>query len=92
MGDEVLLGAIPMEELDLIVLPQPRLVDVDPLNPNFAAAIAKKIEQAHSESSSRCAASVGDEERSEESNGSAPTGHDQPSRQAVDEKNCKWFA
>jgi len=41
MGDEVLLGAIPMEELDLIVLPQPRLVDVDPLVSNFAAAIAK---------------------------------------------------
>ena len=41
MGDEVLLGAIPMEELDLIVLPQQRLVDVDPLVSNFAAAIAK---------------------------------------------------
>lgn len=41
MGDEVLLGAIPMEDMDLIVLPQQRVVDINPLNPNFAAASAK---------------------------------------------------
>ena len=41
MGDEVLLGAIPMEDMDLIVIPQERRVDVNPLNPNFAAAKAK---------------------------------------------------
>jgi hypothetical protein len=41
MGDEVLLGAIPMEDMDLVVLRQHRRVDVNPLNPNFAAAIAK---------------------------------------------------
>jgi len=41
MGDEVLLGAIPMEDMDLVVVPQQRLVDVNPLNPNFAAAKAK---------------------------------------------------
>lgn len=41
MGDEVLLGAIPMEDMDLIVIPQQRLVDVNPLNPNFAAAKVK---------------------------------------------------
>ena len=41
MGDEVLLGAIPMEDMDLVVLPQQRRVDVNPLNPNFAAAKAK---------------------------------------------------
>jgi clan AA aspartic protease len=41
MGDEVLLGAIPMEDMDLIVLPQQRRVDINPLNPNFAAAKAK---------------------------------------------------
>lgn len=41
MGDEVLLGAIPMEDMDLVVLPQQRRVDVNPLNPNFAAASAK---------------------------------------------------
>jgi clan AA aspartic protease len=41
MGDEVLLGAIPMEDMDLVVLPQQRRVDINPLNPNFAAAKAK---------------------------------------------------
>ncbi len=41
MGDEVLLGAIPMEDMDLIVLPYERRVDINPRNPNFAAALAK---------------------------------------------------
>jgi clan AA aspartic protease len=41
MGDEVLLGAIPMEDMDLVVLPHERRIDVNPLNPNFAAAKAK---------------------------------------------------
>jgi hypothetical protein len=40
-GDEVLLGAIPMEDMDLVVLPQDRKVDVNPLNPNIASAKAK---------------------------------------------------
>jgi clan AA aspartic protease len=40
-GDEVLLGAIPMEDMDLVVIPQERRVAVNPLNPNFAAALAK---------------------------------------------------
>ena len=41
MGDEVLLGAIPMEDMDLVVRPQDRKVEVNPRNPNFAAAKAK---------------------------------------------------
>jgi clan AA aspartic protease len=41
LGDEVLLGAIPMEDMDLVVLRQTRRVAVNPLNPNFAAASAK---------------------------------------------------
>lgn len=41
MGDKVILGAIPMDDMDLVVLPQQRRVDVNPLNPNFAAANAK---------------------------------------------------
>ena len=41
LGDQVLLGAIPMEDMDLVVLPQQREVEVNPLNPNFAAAKAK---------------------------------------------------
>lgn len=41
MGDEVILGAIPMEDMDLVVLPHERRIDVNPDNPNFAAAKAK---------------------------------------------------
>ena len=41
MGDEVLPRAIPVEDMDLVVLPQQRRVDINPLNPNFAAAKAK---------------------------------------------------
>jgi clan AA aspartic protease len=43
MGDQVLLGAIPMEDMDLVVIPQLRRVDVNPLNPNFAVAYAKGV-------------------------------------------------
>jgi clan AA aspartic protease len=41
MGDEVILGAIPMEDMDLVVMPHQRRIDVNPDNPNFAAAKAK---------------------------------------------------
>ncbi|HEV3270915.1 MAG TPA: hypothetical protein VGZ93_01920 [Candidatus Methylacidiphilales bacterium] len=41
MGDQVLLGAIPMEDMDLVVLPQDRRVDVNPLSPDIASAFAK---------------------------------------------------
>jgi clan AA aspartic protease len=38
MGDEVLLGAIPMEDMDLVILPTHRLADVNPQSPNIARA------------------------------------------------------
>lgn len=41
MGDEVLLGAIPMEDLDLIVHPATQQALVNPDNPNIAASMAK---------------------------------------------------
>ena len=41
MGDEVLLGAIPMEDMDLVLLPKERRVDVNPQYPNFAHALVK---------------------------------------------------
>ena len=44
MGNEVLLGAIPMEDMDLVILPQSRTLDTNPLNPNFASATAKAIQ------------------------------------------------
>ncbi len=40
-GDEVLLGAIPMEDMDLVIVPKERRVDVNPLNPNVACSKAK---------------------------------------------------
>jgi clan AA aspartic protease len=41
MGDQVLLGAIPMHDMDLIVIPKTRTLDVNPANPNFAHGLAK---------------------------------------------------
>jgi len=43
MGDQVLLGAIPMEDMDLVVIPRTRIIDVNPANPNMAATIVKLI-------------------------------------------------
>ena len=40
-GDEVLLGAVPMEDMDLLVNPGRRGVTVDPASPNFARTRAK---------------------------------------------------
>ena len=39
--DEGILGAIPMEDMDLVVMPHEHRIDVNPDNPNFAAAKAK---------------------------------------------------
>ena len=33
--------AIPMEDMDLILIPQTRTVDINPRNPNFAAGVMK---------------------------------------------------
>lgn len=41
MGDQVLLGAIPMEDMDLVVIPKTRTIDVNPSSPNIATSIAK---------------------------------------------------
>jgi len=41
MGDQVLLGAIPMEDLDLVVLPKERILAVNPSSPNIGTSIAK---------------------------------------------------
>jgi len=42
LGDEVLLGAIPMEDMDLVVNPRDRTVDVNPASPNIASGIVKR--------------------------------------------------
>jgi len=41
MGDQVLLGAIPMEDMDLVILPKERILDVNPNSPNIGTSIAK---------------------------------------------------
>ncbi len=41
LGDQVLLGAIPMEDMDLVVLPKERRLDVNPDSPNIATSLAK---------------------------------------------------
>ncbi len=41
LGDEVLLGAIPMEDLDLVVRPLTREVYVNPESPNIPSSLAK---------------------------------------------------
>ena len=41
MGDQILLGAIPMKDMDLVVIPEKRILDVNPDSPNIATSIAK---------------------------------------------------
>ena len=40
MGDRVLLGAIPMEDMDLVVIPQTGKLDVNPRSPDIGRSIA----------------------------------------------------
>jgi len=41
IGDQTLLGAIPMEDMDLVIVPKTRAVDVNPDSPNIATSQAK---------------------------------------------------
>ncbi len=41
LGDEVLLGAVPMEDMDLLVSPAHRKLVVNPESPNFPHALVK---------------------------------------------------
>ncbi len=41
MGDEVLLGAIPMEDMDVVIYPATRTLCVNPESPNIAMTKAK---------------------------------------------------
>ena len=42
MGDQPLLGAIAMEDMDLVVVPKTRQVIVNPDSPNIASTVAKQ--------------------------------------------------
>jgi len=41
LGTEVLLGAIPMDDMDLVLRPQLQSVDVNPESPNIPLSMAK---------------------------------------------------
>jgi clan AA aspartic protease len=41
MGDQVLLGAIPMEDMDLVIIPKTRTLEINPDSPNIASSTAK---------------------------------------------------
>ena len=41
MGDQALIGAIPMEDMDLVVIPKTRTIAVNPESPNVATSIVK---------------------------------------------------
>lgn len=41
IGDEVLLGAVPMEDLDVVISPSRQTIEVNPDSPNYATSIVK---------------------------------------------------
>ena len=43
MGDQPLLGAIAMEDMDLVVVPKTRRAIVNPDRPNIASTVAKRV-------------------------------------------------
>ena len=43
MGDEVLLGAVPMEDMDLLLSPAKQAVIINPENPNLAGSVVKSL-------------------------------------------------
>jgi clan AA aspartic protease len=42
IGEEVLLGAVPMEDLDLVISPSRQTVEVNPHSPNIPSSIVKR--------------------------------------------------
>lgn len=42
LGNEVLLGAIPMDDMDLVLRPQLQSLDVNPESPTIALSVAKQ--------------------------------------------------
>lgn len=47
IGDEVLLGAVPIEDMDLVVNPGRRELTVDPASPNIPHARVKSLASPH---------------------------------------------
>jgi clan AA aspartic protease len=43
LGDSVLLGAVPMEDMDLVISPRLQTITVNPESPNVPAALVKAL-------------------------------------------------
>ena len=43
MGEEALLGVIPMEDMDIVIIPKTQTLDVNPNSPNIAVSVAKRF-------------------------------------------------
>ena len=41
LGDQVLVGAIPMEDMDPVIIPKTRTLDINPSSPNVATSVVK---------------------------------------------------
>jgi len=41
IGESVLLGAVPMEDMDLVIVPSGRTISVNPKSPNIPSAMVK---------------------------------------------------
>ena len=48
LGDEVLIGAIPMEDMDLVVVPRTQTLDVNPASPDIPRSIVKQQQPEYS--------------------------------------------
>jgi hypothetical protein len=44
LGDTVLMGAVPMEDMDLVVSPSGRSITVNPASPNIPTTIVMSLE------------------------------------------------
>ena len=44
LGDEVLLGSVPMEDMDLVICPARRELIVNPASPNIPQALVKRMD------------------------------------------------
>ena len=47
MGDQVLLGAMPMQDMNLVVIPKTRELDVNPASPDIALDKLELAQQSH---------------------------------------------
>ena len=41
LGDEILMGAVPMEDMDLVIVPLKQTIDVNPESPNIPSVLIK---------------------------------------------------